>query len=135
MTKHPNRARFLLPAGYFAVWLLALLFFWCFTGATDGMAYGLLVMWLALPAATFVFSLLVGETNCWNKGFWLCLPLCGVLHMLVPYLTFTLANMLSTHRLHAPDWSALLIGAVISLLGLTIGHILRAFRARTVSHH
>ena len=35
MTKYLSRTRFLLPAGYFAVWLLALLFFWGFTGATD----------------------------------------------------------------------------------------------------
>lgn len=103
MTKYSSRTRFLLPAGYFAVWLLALLFFWGFTGATDGMAYGLLSMWLVLPAATFVFSLLVAKTNCWDRGFWLCLPLCSVLYMLAPYLTFTLANMLSTHRLYAPD--------------------------------
>lgn len=127
MTKYSSRTRFLLPAGYFAVWLLALLFFWCFTGATDGLAYGLLSMWLVLPAATFVFSLLVAKTNCWDRGFWLCLPLCGVLYMLAPYLTFTLANMLSTHRLHAPDWSALLIGAAISLPGLAVGRVLHTF--------
>lgn len=134
MTKCPNRARFLLPAGYFAVWLLALLFFWGFTGATDGLAYGLLVLWIMLPAATFVFSLLVAKTNCWGKGCWLCLPLCGVLYMLAPYLTFTLANILSTHRLHAPDGSALLIGAGISLLGLAIGCVLRHVRTRAASH-
>lgn len=135
MTKHPNRARFLLPAGYFVVWLLALLFFWCFTGATDGMAYGLLVLWLMLPAATFVFSLLVAKTNCWDRGFWFCLPFCSVLYMLAPYLTFTLANMLSTHRLHAPDWSALLIGAAISLLGLAVGRVLHTFHTQAASHH
>lgn len=134
MTKRPNRTRFLLPAGYFAVWLLALLFFWGFTGVTDGLAYGLLVLWIMLPAATFVFSLLVAKTNCWGKGCWFCLPLCGVLYMLAPYLTFALANMLSTHRLYAPDGSALLIGAGISLLGLAIGRVLRHVRARAASY-
>lgn len=134
MTKYSSRTRFLLPTGYFAVWLLALLFFWGLTGATDGLAYGLLVLWLMLPAATFIFSLLVAKTNCWGKGCWLCLPLCGVLYMLAPYLTFTLANMRSTHRLYAPDGGALLIGAVVSLLGLAIGRVLRHVRARAASH-
>lgn len=135
MTKYSSRTRFLLPAGYFAVWLLALLFFWCFTGATDGLAYGLLVLWLMLPAATFVFSLLIAKTNCWGKGCWFCLPFCSVLYMLAPYLTFTLANMLSTHRLYAPDWSALLIGAAISLPGLAVGRVLHTFYTQAASHH
>lgn len=135
MTKHANRSRFLLPAGYLAVWLLALLFFWCFTGATDGMAYTLLILWLALPAATFIFALLVAKTACWGRMSLLCLPVCGILYMLAPYLTFTLANMLSTHHLHAPDWSALLIGVGISLLGLAVGRVLRAFHARAASHY
>ena len=135
MTKYSSRTRFLLPAGYFAVWLLALLFFWCFTGATDGLAYGLLVLWLMLPAATFVFSLLIAKTNCWGKGCWFCLPFCSVLYMLAPYLTFTLANMLSTHRLYAPDWSALLIGAAISLPGLAVGRVLHTFHTQAASHH
>lgn len=59
------------------------------------MGYGIVFLWLVLPVAAFVISLLIGRGGYGGRQGWL-LPLAfGAMYMLAGYATFMLANMLS----------------------------------------
>lgn len=81
------------------------------------MGYGIVFLWLVLPVAAFVISLLIGRGGYGGRQGWL-LPLAfGTMHMLAGYATFMLANMLSVGILRLPQPSLLLKGTIISAAG------------------
>ena len=46
---------------YLGIWAVSVLFFWLLTGPDDAMGYGFVFLWLSLPAAALVISLLIGR--------------------------------------------------------------------------
>ena len=44
--------------------------------------------------------------------------------MLTYYTTFNLSNMLAFDKINTPEWSMILIGSIISLMGLGIGTLI-----------
>ena len=46
---------------YLGIWAVSVLFFWLLTGPSDAMGYGIVFLWLVLPVAAFVISLLIGR--------------------------------------------------------------------------
>ena len=46
---------------YLGIWAVSVLFFWLLTGPDDAMGYGIVFLWLVLPVAAFVISLLIGR--------------------------------------------------------------------------
>ena len=113
---------------YLGIWAVSVLFFWLLTGPDDAMGYGIVFLWLVLPVAAFVISLLIGRGGYGGRQGWL-LPLAfGAMYMLAEYATFTLANMLSFSVLRLPQPSLLLKGTFISAAGFWFGALTRRRR-------
>lgn len=48
--------------------------------------------------------------------------------MLTEYATFSTANMIASNKFNIPDFGMMITGALISLLGLTIGFAINHFQ-------
>lgn len=88
----------ILLAAYLSIWAFALIVFWFFIGGSDAMRYSLVFL---LP---IVF---------------------GIMHMLAEYATFSVRNMIAIEftRINVPHFELILIGAVLSAIGLGIGSL------------
>ena len=93
------------------------------------MGYSILVMYLVLPVTTFVCSLLMGLDTSWRERQWLFLLYFGVGYVLLPYGTFSTANMLTTGTFRLPEWQYILYGTVFAMQGLCLGSAIRWGRA------
>ena len=122
-----NRDRFsklILILSYLVIWAVAVIVFWCFTGEADAMGYSFMYLWIILPAATFVISLLISRNNFWGRYKWLGSIGFGLMYMLGEYATFSMANNTAFNRINVPDFSMMAAGTVISFIGMGIGHLL-----------
>ena len=95
---------------------------------SDAMGYGIVFLWLVLPVAAFVISLLIGRGGYGGRQGWLLPLVFGTMHMLAGYATFMLANMLSVGILRLPQPSLLLKGTIISAAGFWFGALTRRRR-------
>ena len=48
---------------YLGIWAASLIAFWVRTDSFDAMGYGIMFLWVLLPATTFIVSLLIGKGN------------------------------------------------------------------------
>ena len=109
---------------YLMVWAIAMSAFWFNTDGTDAMGYSLMFMWIILPLTTLVISLIIGKNDYWGMKKWLmCIPM-GIMYMLAEYGTFSMANNIAFNRVNPPQWEMIFIGAIVSLIGLGIGHFI-----------
>ena len=113
----------ILITTYLGIWAFALIVFWFFISGSDAMGYSLVFLWLVLPVTTLVISLFIGRNNHFGKQKWISPVIFGAMYMLAEYATFSMSNMISISftRINVPDFELLLIGAVISAIGLAIG--------------
>lgn len=110
---------------YLTIWTLAILWFWFSPDETGkAMVYALGVIWIIIPLTTFILSLLIGEMDLWGRCKWFASIAFGIMYMLLAYMSFSLANNIATGKVNEPNWTLLLVGAVISLLGIGIGHLI-----------
>jgi len=131
VVRKKNRfSKLLLILSYLVIWSIAVIAFWCFTDETDGIAYSLVYLWILLPVATFVISLLISRNNYWGRLKWLGSIGFGIMYMLGEYATFSMANNVAFHKVNVPDFSMIIAGALISLIGMGIGHFLYMKRSR-----
>lgn len=121
----------LLILTYLAIWSLSLIVFWFFTSGSDAMGYGIMFLWVLLPIATFILSLLIGKNDFGGQRKWLACIAFGVMYMLADYATFSAANMAAFGKFNLPAFAMIPAGAVISLIGLGIGAGMRRLGART----
>ena len=70
---------------YLGIWAVSVLFFWLLTGPDDAMGYGIVFLWLVLPVAAFVISLLIGRGGYGGRQGWLLPLVFGAMHMLAGY--------------------------------------------------
>ena len=125
VVKNRNRfSKLILILSYLVIWAVAVIVFWCFTGEADAMGYSFMYLWIILPAATFVISLLISRNNFWGRYKWLGSIGFGLMYMLGEYATFSMANNTAFNRINVPDFSMMAAGAVISFIGMGIGHLL-----------
>lgn len=125
VVKNRNRfSKLILILSYLVIWAVAVIVFWCFTGEADAMGYSFMYLWIILPAATFVISLLISRNNFWGRYKWLGSIGFGLMYMLGEYATFSMANNTAFNRINVPDFSMMAAGTVISLTGMGIGHLL-----------
>ena len=125
VVKNKNRfSKLILILSYLVIWAVAVIVFWCFTGEADAMGYSFMYLWIILPAATFVISLLISRNNFWGRYKWLGSIGFGLMYMLGEYATFSMANNTAFNRINVPDFSMMAAGAVISFIGMGIGHLL-----------
>lgn len=126
-------ARLLEVLSFLVVWAVCVAMFWL-GGGSDAMGYSILVMYLVLPVTTFVCSLLMGLDTSWRERQWLFLLYFGVGYVLLPYGTFSTANMLTTGTFRLPEWQYILYGTVFAMQGLCLGSAIRWGRALRRSH-
>ena len=123
-------AKFVVPAVLLVAWLFSLFVFWCVIGPTEALGFGILFLYGLMPAAILGTSLASGLLRPYGRMSWVVVPAAAVLYLLLPWLTFGLANTLSFGRLNPPDPVALAAGAVVPAAGFGIGAGVRALRAR-----
>ena len=122
-------ARRITVLAYLVVWALVILTFWL-GGRQDAMGYALVNLYLVLPVTTLAASAAVGLDEGWRGVRWLMLLFFGVLYMLVPYATFSLANMASFGQLRLPEAAAMLPGILCAAAGMGIGCLVRRLKQR-----
>lgn len=116
-------SRRIFIAAYLVIWGVSIAFFWVAAGPTDAMAYGLIVLWLLLPVTTAVVSFFIGRDEEWQGVRWLMLLFFGVMYMLVPYATYSCANIAAFGTFHLPDLENMLPGVLSSAVGMGAGAV------------
>ena len=122
-------ARRITVLAYLVVWALVILTFWL-GGRQDALGYSLVNLYLVLPVTTLAVSVVMGLDEGWRGVRWLMLLLLGLLYMLVPYATFSLANMASFGQLRLPEAAAMLPGILCAAAGMGIGCLVRRLKQR-----
>lgn len=122
-------ARRITVLAYLVVWALVILTFWL-GGRQDAMGYALVNLYLVLPVTTLAASAAVGLDEGWRGVRWLMLLFFGVLYMLAPYATFSLANMASFEQLRLPEAAAMLPGILCAAAGMGTGCLVRRLKQR-----
>lgn len=125
-------SQLILVIAYLLIWAFSLIVFWFFISGSDALGFGLIFLWILIPVTTFVISLLIGKNDCFGKQKWLSPIAFGVMHMLAEYATFSVRNMvaISFTRINMPHFELILIGAVISAIGLGIGTIINRKKSK-----
>ena len=118
-----NRNKIIIILSYMLIWSLAMIAFWFFTSGSDAMGYSLMYLWIILPVTSFVESVLIGKNDFWGKGKWGCTLFFGLMYMLAEYGTFKMANNIATNKINAPDWEMIVVGAIISTIGILLGSL------------
>lgn len=102
---------------YLMIWTISILSFWIFS-IDNAMGYSVVVFYIIIPIVTFVLSICMGKEN---GNFKYIVPvLFGIMYMLAEYLTFSLDNMITFNKVNLPDFSMIIIGMVISYIGVFI---------------
>ena len=123
-------AKIVTPAVLLVAWLFSLFVFWCLIGPADALGYAILFFYGLMPLTILGTSIAVGLLRPYGKMSWLFVPAAAVLAMLLPWLTFSLANTLTFGNLNPLDPVSFVFGAVVSAVGFAIGTGVRALRAR-----
>ena len=128
-----SRTRFsklALVLSYLIIWTFAILFFWVLSGSSDAMGYSLMFLWVILPVSTFIISFLISRNHYWGDRKWFLSLGFGVMYMLAEYATFSMANNVAFHKVNVPAFGMIIAGAVISLAGMAIGHLIYRRRSK-----
>ena len=110
---------------FLVIWAVCVAVFWLGGGEAGAMGYSILVLYWVLPLCTFVVSLVMGLDSSWKERQWWMLLYFGVGFMLVPYGTFSLANMVSTETVHLPEWEYIPYGMFYAMPGMCLGSAVR----------
>lgn len=54
-------SKLILISIYVGIWAVSLISFWWFPSGQDAMGYSIMFLWVLLPTATFISSLLIGK--------------------------------------------------------------------------
>ena len=123
-------SKIILAMTYLGIWAIAVIVFWFFTSGSDAMGYGIMYFWIVLPLTTFVISIMIGKNNYWTRWKWIVSIMLGIMYMLADYATFRTANMVTNNKINMPQFELILIGTVISLVGLGIGGGIRYMKSK-----
>jgi uncharacterized membrane protein len=83
-----------------------------------------------LPVTTLTISFFIGKDNGWANTKWLMLLFFGLMYMLAPYATFSLANTVTFGKINMPALITVLPGILCSAAGMIIGTIIKAIKDR-----
>ena len=118
-----NKSKVITILSYLLIWVLAMIVFWFFTSGSDAMGYSLMYLWIILPVTTFVESMLIGKNDFWGKEKWGSTLFFGLMYMLAEYGTFKMANNIAVNKINAPEWGMIVVGAIISAIGILLGSL------------
>ena len=124
--------KLVLPVIYLCTWAASVALIWT-AGTVDLMGATILSLYVLMPVVTAGTSVMAGLRNVYGRFAWIGILACGVLYMLIPYVTFSLANTLATGSLHAPDPMMLLVGSGLSLVSYLVGLAIRHARSARAS--
>lgn len=122
-------SKIILVTAYLMIWTMSVLVFWL-GGRSDAMGYSILFFYLILPISTLVISVFIGKDRGWENWRWVMLLFFGVMHMLAPYATFSLSNMMSFDKFNAIEIGDMLPGILCSAAGMAAGSAIRAIAGR-----
>lgn len=122
-------SRVVLTAAYLVIWTVVIGSFWL-GGRMDAMGYSIVSFYLILPAAAVVLSFFIGREEVWAGSRWAMLLFFGVMNMLAPWATFSLANTGAFGQPHLPDPGSMLPGILCSALGIALGTAFRKLEER-----
>jgi hypothetical protein len=114
----------------FVIWAMALVVSWLFISGADAMGYSFMFLWVLLPVTTLMTSILIGKNDYWGNWKWVATIVFGVMYMFADYATFSVLNMARFGGINMPNFSMMLIGTFISLVGFAVGIIINYFRTR-----
>lgn len=117
-------SKLVLTAAYLVIWALSIGFFWL-GGRRDAMGYSLVTFYLVLPLTTLLLSIWIGRDEGWTRLRWVMPLFFGLMSMLAPYATFSLANMAAFSKFNAPELTGMLPGILCSGAGIAVGSIVR----------
>lgn len=120
----------ILAAVYLGIWAAAVIAFWFLGSGSDAMGYSLVYLWILMPVTTFVVSLLIGKNDYMGEWKWISVIAFGIMYMLSEYATFSAANMAAFDKVNIPELGMIPAGAMISLIGMGIGMIIRKSRKK-----
>ena len=113
---------------YFIIWAISLISFWFFIEDFQALGYSIMYLMILLPATTFIVSILIGRNNYWGKLKWFTPIVLGVMYMLAEYSTFSAANMAAFQKFNMPSFHMIIVGALISVVGIAIGIFTSRYR-------
>lgn len=119
--------KLVLPVIYLCAWAASVALIWS-AGTVDLIGVTILSLYVLMPLVTAGTSLVAGLRNVYGRFAWIGILASGVLYMLIPYVTFSLANTLATGNLHAPDLMMLIVGLGLSLISYLVGLAIRHVR-------
>lgn len=109
---------------YVLIWAFMIGLFWIGSSPSDAMGYALLTFYIVLPVTSLIISFLIGKDRGWTHAKWLMIVFFGFMYMLADYVTFKLGNMISIGKFNLPDFTTLIVGMILSAIGMVIGHLL-----------
>ena len=121
-----SKLKIIIPIGLL-IWVSSIVTYYLMDPG-DVMGHSLIFFWLLLPITDLVVSLFIGMSK--GKIRFLTIPVMGIMLMLADYLTLKLSHMLSQKVIDAPNVGYFISGAVISLIGICVGILIRRLRAK-----
>lgn len=117
-------SKLIMILAYLVIWGGGLTAFWVFQAASDAMGFSLAFLWILLPVTTLVLSILIGARHYWRNRKWFAALGFGIMYMLAEYASFSVANMTTFNKFNLPNWGMILVGAIVSIVGIGIGHMM-----------
>lgn len=127
---HNKLSKLILMISYLVIWAISLITFWFFMSGSDAMGFSIMFLWVLLPVTTFVVAFLIGKNNYWGKGKWISVFVFGIMYMLAEYATFSTANMVAFDKVNTPKWGMILVGVIVSAVGLGVGSLICHMQAK-----
>ena len=120
--------KIILFSAYFIVWAIALLVTWLVKAPVSN-DLNLIFKWILLPLMLLTATVIVAKNDYFGKGNWFCILAAALTFLTVPFACYvempqTSEGMASIAYVFIfPDFTYMLIGAVISAVGITVGTV------------
>ena len=120
---------------YFIIWLISYAVFFM-TDPGDAMGYWIVAFWGVLPIAAIISSIFLGQNKTLNSKALIPIGVYyGVMYMMVPYLTFKMANYHAQiaavrNGLPMPDIKLFFVGVLFFIAGYAIGRVIDKVRSK-----
>lgn len=120
--------KIILFSAYFIVWAIALLVTWLVKAPVSN-DLNLIFKWILLPLMLLTATVIVAKNDYFGKGNWFCILAAALTFLTVPFASYvempqTSEGMASLAYVFIfPDFTYMLIGAVISAVGITVGTV------------
>ena len=117
--------KIILFSTYLIVWIFAIVVVWQTKGSIEP-GLDIAIRWIVLPLLLLVSTITVAENYYWGKGKWLCVLVAAITFLAVPYTNFMECHEMGTltFTFRFPNISYMLVGIIISVLGIGIGTLL-----------